>query len=155
MVDPLTALSVASTAVSQAKQLISAGRDATSALSKFAGAVSDINYASERAKNPSIWKSLTGSAEAEAVEVFAAQKKLQSMRREIETLIQYSYGQKGLEEYKNTLRSVKAQRQKVTYRKQELKELLIMWTVGSLAMVSGASGLIAVVYWLGKGQGKW
>ena len=42
MVDPLTALSIASTAVSQIKQLVSAGQDATSALSKFAGAVSDI-----------------------------------------------------------------------------------------------------------------
>jgi hypothetical protein len=79
MIDPITALSVAASAVSNAQTLIAAGRDATSALAKFAGAVSDVNYAAEKAKNPSIWKSLTGSAEAEAIEIFAAQKKIESV----------------------------------------------------------------------------
>lgn len=47
MIDPITALSVAASAVSNAKQLLAAGKDATSALSRFAGAVSDVNYAAE------------------------------------------------------------------------------------------------------------
>jgi len=118
MIDPFTALSVASTAVSQIQQLLSAGRDASAAMSKFAGAVSDINYAAERAKNPSIWKTLTGSAESEAIELFTAQKKVQDMRQQIETMIGYTYGEKGLAEYKETLRRVKKQREDTVYRKQ-------------------------------------
>lgn len=155
MIDPLTALSIASTAVSQIRQLVSAGQDATSALSKFAGAVSDVNYAAEKAKNPSIWKSLTGSAEAEAIEIFAAQKKIQQMRRDVETLISFQHGQKGLEEYKETLRRVKAQRAKHEYRRAEIKEALILWGVGILAVSSAIAFLSVVVYFLGRSEGKW
>jgi len=155
MIDPFTALSVASTAVSQIQQLLSAGRDASAAMSKFAGAVSDINYAAERAKNPSIWKTLTGSAESEAIELFTAQKKVQDMRQQIETMIGYTYGEKGLAEYKETLRRVKKQREDTVYRKQKLKEALLLWTVGVLATLAGTAGLVAVVYFLGIQQGKW
>lgn len=153
--DPITALSVAAGAVGNAKQLIAAGRDATTALAKFAGAVSDINYAAEKAKNPSVWKSLTGSAEAEAIEMFAAQKKMQQMKKDVETLIGYTYGQKGLDEYKNTLRAVRAQRKKTAYRQAEIKEAILVWTIGTLATLAGMAGLGVVLYWIGKSQGKW
>jgi len=155
MIDPITALSVAASAVSNAKTLMAAGRDATSALAKFAGAVSDINYAAEKAKNPSIWKSLTGSAEAEAIEIFAAQKKIEQMKRDIETLIGYTYGQKGLEEYKETLRRVRIQRQKTAYRREEIKNAVITWTLGTLIVLAGVAGLALLMYVLGKNQGKW
>lgn len=155
MIDPITALSVAASAVSNAKQLMAAGRDATSALSKFAGAVSDVNYAAEKAKNPSIWKSMTGSAEAEAIEIFAAQKKMQAMKKDIETLIGYTYGQKGLDEYKDTLRKVRAQRKKTAYRQAEIKEAILTWTVGILATISALALMGFVLYFIGKKQGKW
>lgn len=155
MIDPITALSVAASAVSNAKQLIAAGRDATSALSKFAGAVSDVNYAAEKAKNPSIWKSMTGSAEAEAIEIFAAQKKIQQMKKDVETLISFTYGPKGLEEYKDTLRRVRAQRKKTAYRKAEIKEAIVVWTLGTLIVLSGVAGLGLLLYVIGRNEGKW
>ena len=155
MIDPLTALSVAASAVSNAKSLISAGRDATGALSKFAGAVADVQYAAEKAKNPSIFASLSGSAEEQAINAFAAQKKLQAMRKEVETLIMYTHGPKGLEEYKDTLRRVRAQRKKTAHRQAELKEAFILWTVGGLIALAGFAGLAVVVYMIGKQQGKW
>lgn len=153
--DPISALAIAASAVSNAQTLIAAGRDATSALVKFAGAVSDVNYAAEKAKNPGIWKSLTGSAEAEAVEAFAAQKKIAALRHDLETMIGYSYGATGLEEYKETLRRVKAERQKSEYRRAELKEALVLWLVGILAAVAGSFVLGGAVYLLGWGQGRW
>ena len=155
MIDPLTALSIASTAVSQIQQLLSAGRDASGALAKFAGAVSDVNYAAEKAKNPSIWKSLTGSAEAEAIEIFTAQKKIQEMRNQVEQMIGYTYGETGLNEYKETLRKVKQQRQETQYRREELKETLIVWTVGILASLAGVAVLAGAFYYIGHVQGKW
>lgn len=155
MIDPLTALSVAASAVSNAKSLISAGRDATGALSKFAGAVADVQYAAEKAKNPSVFASLSGSAEEQAINAFAAQKKLQAMRKEVETLIMYTHGPKGLEEYKDTLRRVRAQRKKTAHRQAELKEAFILWTVGGLIALAGFAGLAVVVYMIGKQQGKW
>ena len=155
MIDPLTALSVAATAVGQIKKLLNDGRDIGGALAKFAGAVSDVNRAAEKVKDPSIWKSLTGSAEEEALQIFAAQKKLQAMRRDVETMISYTYGQKGLEDYKETLRRVKAERQKTKYRQEELKEALIFWSVTVMIILSGITGLVFVIYFLGRSQGKW
>jgi hypothetical protein len=153
--DPISALAIAASAVSNAQTLIAAGRDATSALVKFAGAVSDVNYAAEKAKNPGIWKSLTGSAEAEAVEAFAAQKKIAALRHDLETMIGYSYGATGLEEYKETLRRVKAERERTAYRRAELKEAAVLWLVGILAAVLGSFVLGGAVYLLGWGQGRW
>ena len=155
MIDPITALSVAASAVTNAKKLIAAGQDATSALSKFAGAMSDINYAAEKAKNPSVWKTLTGSPEAEAIELFAAQKKAQQLKKDLEAILRVYYGQKGLEEYRSILRAVRKQRKETAYRKAELKEAIITWTVGTLATVSGVVGLAALFWWIGKTQGKW
>ena len=155
MVDPLTALSVASTAVSQIRALISAGQDATSAMSKFAGAWSDINYAESKVKNAPWWKTFGGSAEKEALEVFAAKRKMVQMKREVESMISWTYGPSGLEEYKNILRQIKEQRRKQEYRKQEVKEAIINWTVGILALITGVAILAGVFYLIGVKQGKW
>lgn len=155
MIDPLTALSVAASAVGNAKKLIAAGQDATTAISKFAGAMSDLNWAAERAKNPSVWKTLTGSPEAEAIELFAAQKKAQQLRKDLETILRVYYGQKGLDEYKAVLRKVRKQRQETAYRKAELKEALITWTVGIISVLAGTAGLGVLFWWIGRTQGKW
>lgn len=155
MVDPLTALSVAASAVSNAKSLLAAGRDATSAISKFAGAMSDLNWAVEKAKNPSVWRTLTGSPEAEAIELFAAQKKAQQLKKDLEVLIMFSHGVNGLEEYREVLRKVRKQRQETSYRRAELKEAIIVWAVGILAFSSAVAILGFLFWWLGKTQGKW
>ena len=155
MIDPISAIAIAASAVNNAKSLIAAGRDASSALSKFAGAVSDVNYAAEKAKNPSVFASLTGSAEQAAIDAFSAQKRLQAMKKEIETIIMYQHGPKGLEEYKDTLRKIRAQRKKTAYRQAEIKEAIIMWVVGGIIVLAGVAGLAAVLYLIGKQQGKW
>ena len=155
MIDPLTALSVAASAVSSIKSLMVAGRDASSALSKFAGAVSDVNYAADKAKNPGIFASLTGSAEQQAIDAFSAHKKMQALRKEVEMLVQFTYGMDGLQEYKETLRRVRAQRKKTAYRRAELKQAMITWFFGSVIVISGVAGLGVVLYMIGKQQGKW
>ena len=154
MIDPFTALSIAAGAVSNIQSLISAGRDATQAMAKFAGAYADINYAAEKAKNPPWWK-FGGSAEEEAMNIFAAQKKVQQMKKDVETIIGYTYGHDGLEEYKETIRRVRKQRQDNEYRRAELMEALILWSVGATAVTCATLILGAVVYFIGKSQGRW
>lgn len=154
MIDPFTALSIAAGAVSNIQSLISAGRDATQAMAKFAGAYADINYAAEKAKNPPWWK-FGGSAEEEAMNIFAAQKKVQQMKKDVETIIGYTYGHDGLEEYKETIRRVRKQRQDNEYRRAELMEALILWSVGATAVICATLILGAVVYFIGKSQGRW
>ena len=155
MIDPITAISVAASAVSNIKSLMLAGRDASSALSKFAGAVSDVNYAADKAKNPGIFATLTGSAEQQAIDAFSAHKRMQALRKEVETLVQFNHGREGLQEYKDTLRRVRAQRKKTAYRRAELKQALITWFFGGVIVLSGIAGLGVVLYMIGKQQGKW
>ena len=155
MIDPITAISIAASAVSNIKSLMLAGRDASSALSKFAGAVSDVNYAADKAKNPGIFASLTGSAEQQAIDAFSAHKKMQELRKEVETLVMFSYGLDGLQEYKDTLRKVRAQRKKTAYRRAELKQAMITWFFGGLIALSGVFGLGVILFFIGRQQGKW
>lgn len=155
MVDPLTALSVATTAVNQMKQLINAGRDTSVALSNFAGAWADLNEAERRAKNPPWYKAFSGSLEKEAAEAFAAKKKAQALKKDLENMIRYIHGPTGLQEYKNILRDMREQKKKNEYRKQAVKDAIITWTFGILITLAGAAGLGVLFYFIGVQQGKW
>ena len=155
MIDPLTALSIASTAVSQMKQLINAGRDTTQALSKFAGAWADINEAERQAKNPPWYKTFTGSLEEQAAQAFACKKKAQQLKTDLENMIRFVHGPTGLEEYKTILRDMKKQKEKTEFRKAAIKKSIIEWTLGIIIFVFGVA-ILAFIFWIiGKREGKW
>ena len=155
MIDPITALSVASTAVSQMKQLINAGRDTTQAMSKFAGAWADINEAERQAKNPPWYKTFSGSMEERAAQAFAAKKKAQELKADLENMIRFVHGPTGLKEYKDILRDMRKQKEKTDFRKAKLKQSIIEWTVGILIMIVGIAIMATVFYFIGQEQGKW
>lgn len=155
MIDPLTALSVASTAVSQMRQLITAGRDTSQAMSKFAGAWADLNEAERRAKNPPWYKTFSTDLERQAADAFAAKKKGQELKKELESMIQFMHGPTGLQEYKDILRDMREQKKKHEFRKQEIKQKIIEWVFGILVVVSGLAIFGVVIYFIGKKQGKW
>ena len=129
--------------------------DCVGQLSKWAGAASDIAFLEKKAKNPPWYKSFTGSPEAEAIEIYAAQEKLQKQRAEILRMVAYTGGAKGKDKYLEILRQVKEQRRKTAYRKEEIKQAILEWVVGILAVVSGAAILGVAFYFIGKQQGKW
>lgn len=158
MIDPVTAISAATAAFNGIKQLVGVGReieDCVGQLSKWAGAMSDINFLEQKAKNPPWYKSFTGSPEAEAMEIFAAKEKIEKQKKEILTMIGYMYGDRGQERYRDILREVKTQRQKHAYRKEEIKQAIIEWVIGILALLSGSAILGVAFYFIGKKQGKW
>ena len=155
MIDPLTALSVASTAVSQMRTLINAGRDTTSALSKFAGAWADINEAERQAKNPPWYKTFSGSLEEQAAQAFACKKKAEALKKDLENMIRFVHGPTGLQEYKNILRDMRKQKEKTEFRKAKLKQAIIEWTLGIVAFIVTAGIIGVLFYFIGKSQGKW
>ena len=158
MIDPITAITAATAAFNGIKQLVGVGReieDCVGQLSKWAGAMSDINFLEQKAKNPPWYKSFTGSPEAEAMEIFAAKEKIEKQKKEILTMIGYMYGDRGQERYRDILREVKTQRQKHAYRKEEIKQAIIEWVIGILALLSGSAILGVAFYFIGKKQGKW
>jgi len=155
MIDPITALSVASAAVGQMRTLINAGRDTTQALSKFAGAWADINEAERQAKNPPWYKTFSGSLEEQAAQAFACKKKAEALKADLENMIRFIHGPKGLEEYKDILRNMRKQKEKTEFRKAKLKQAIIEWIFGVIAVLLVGLIVTTVVYVVGKGQGKW
>ena len=87
--DPVSTMAAASAAFSALKKGFAIGRDIESMasdLSRWMGALSDLDQAEKEAKNPPIIKKLFGgqSVEQEAVAAFAAKKKAQQQRYELQ-----------------------------------------------------------------------
>ncbi len=154
MIDPLTALSVASSAVGQMRSLIRAGRDTTSAMSKFAGAWADINEAERQAKNPSWYQSFSGSIEERAASAFAAKKKAEALKKELEGMIQAVYGPSGLREYKDILRKMRKAKEDGDFKKARFKQAVLEWIVGIIVTIFGLSFLVGLFYFIGKNTGR-
>ena len=97
MIEVVAAVSVASTAFNAIKAGFSAGRDIEGMakdLSRWMGAVSDINKADEYNKKPPLFKKIfnAGSVEEEAMQIFMAKKKAEDMRNQLKQIISYTRG---------------------------------------------------------------
>jgi len=146
MIDPITAAAAATKAYAGVKAFIEAGKsieDTFSVVARWQGHASDVLYASQRQKkksNPLKQVVFANSIEAEAAQMFAAKKRIEAQRKEVITLLQYAYGNEGLEEYRNCMKEVQAQRQREVYAQQEAKDALIksFW----IAVLVGIAGLL-------------
>ena len=131
MFDPITigaCLTTASTAFSGLKKAFQAGRDIesmTGDLSRWMGAVSDIEQKETSAKHPPIFCKVFGSVEQEALEAFAAKKKLEEQRYELKTFIQFSHGHKAWDQLLAMEGKIRKARQEQLYRRQEFKDRCI------------------------------
>ena len=151
MIDPITAAAAATKAYAGVKAFIEAGKsieDTFSVVARWQASASDILYASQRQKkrtNPLKQVVFAQSVEAEAAQMFAAKKRIENQRKEIVTLLQYAYGNEGLEEYRRCMKEVQAQRQREVYAQQEAKDALIksFWII---VLVAIGGGIIAFIF---------
>ena len=149
MIDPITAAAAATKAYAGVRAFIEAGKsieDTFQVVARWQGHASDIMYASQRQKkrtNPLKQVVFSESVEAEAAQMFAAKKRIENQRKELVTLLQYAYGNEGLEEYRNCMKEVQAQRQREVYAQQEAKDALIksFW----IAVLVGIGGYLIYV----------
>jgi hypothetical protein len=158
MIDPFTAFAAAQTAVSAIKKGIQLGKDIggiSSDLAKFAGAISDINFAHKRAEDQPWYAILFGSSGPSAMDIFAKKKQAEALRAEIKQYIQFGYGQSAWEELLRIEAQVRKDRQKTLYRKAEIKQKILEWTLGILVVLSGVGILGFIFYFIGKSQNKW
>jgi len=150
MIDPITAAAAATKAYAGVRAFIEAGKsieDTFQVVARWQGHASDIMYANSRHKkrtNPLKQVVFAQSIEAEAAQMFAAKKRIENQRKEIVTLLQYAYGNEGLEEYRNCMKEVQEQRQREVYAQQEAKDTIIksFWIV---VLVGVAGGIIAFI----------
>jgi len=154
--DPLTisaAISTATAAFGGIKKAFMAGKELesmTQDLSRWMGAVSDVSNIEKRAKNPTLFSKVFNgqSIEQEAIEAFAAKKKLQQQRDELKTFIMFAHGTAAWEELVSMEGQIRKRRQKEVYEAQERKEKIILWTVIICTFGIGFVVLAAFAYGL-------
>jgi len=151
MLDPITVIATASAAYNALKKGIEVGRelqDMGAQLATWAGAVSDLDFLAKKAEAP-VWWRVGSNVQAEAMEIFAAKKRIESQRDELKTYIQYSYGQSGWEELLRIEAQVRKRKQATDHRRAELKELAVTVVIVVLVLVGGlaALGLLAFILW--------
>mgnify|MGYP005989545923 CR=1 FL=1 len=158
MVDPFTAFAAAQTAVAAIKQGIQLGKDIggiSADLTKFAGAVSDLDFAHRRTENLPWYAVLLSSDSDNAMDIFTKKKQTEALRAEIKQYIQFSYGQSAWNELLSIEAQVRKDRQATMYRKAEIKQTILEWVLGILVVVSSCGVLSLAIYLIGKKQGKW
>jgi len=147
--DPVTIIGGATVAFNALKKGFAIGKDLqdmSSQLTKWAGHMADLGQAEKQVKNPPWWKSIGGSVEAEAMEVFAAKKKAESMRKELKDYISWTMGPSAWDELVAIEAKIRKQKKEQEYRKAELQEAIITWTLGGILFVVGVVIMAFVLY---------
>ncbi len=147
--DPVTIISGATVAFNALKKGFAIGKDLqdmSSQLTQWAGHMADLGQAEKQVKNPPWWKSIGGSIEAEAMEVFAAKRKAESMRQELKDYISFTMGPSAWDELVAIEAKIRKQKKEHEYRKAELQEAIITWTVTGLLLTIGFGAFGFILY---------
>jgi len=120
-------------------------------LSRWMGAMSDIDNAEKTTKNASALQKLFKGKEIEAsaIEAFTAKKKLEKQRQELKSFINFHYGANSWNEILRMEAEIRKKRQQEVYARQELIRKIweyIGWGVLFCTIV----GFIFVLAWLYK-----
>jgi hypothetical protein len=158
MIDPVSALGMATAAFNGIKSAIATGKDIQSMagqLGQWGKAISDLDYAHRKAEKPKWWKALGGGVEANAMEVWAHKQKAKEMREEMRQYISLYYGPSAWDEIVGIEVQMRKEQKEALYAQQEMKETIITWIL-SMFIILAASGIaITGIYYLGVSQGKW
>ena len=151
------AVGLATSAFNILKQGISAGKDIqemSGTLAKWGSAFSDFQYAEDKTKNPPFYKMMSDNS-ANAIEIFAQKKKMESMRKEIKDHISWTYGPSAWEEVLSIEAEMRKIRKEEAYKKQEFLDNAINTIVGITVFVVASAGVGTAFYYFGKYQGRW
>ena len=147
--DPVTIIGGATVAFNALKKGFAIGKDLqdmSSQLTKWAGHMADLGQAEKQVKNPPWWKSIGGSVESEAMEVFAAKRKAESMRKELKDYISFTMGPSAWDELVAIEGKIRKQKKEQEYRKAELQEAIITWTLSIFLLILGFGILGFLIY---------
>lgn len=151
MIDPVTAIAGATAAFNMLKKGIAVGKDLQDMggqLSKWAGAIADLDFADKQNKKPAWYKTLGGGVQAQAMEIFAAKQKAAAMRQELKDYISVMYGPSKWQEILEIEADLRKQKREHEHRRMEIKQAIIEWTAGFVLFVLGVSAIVGFV-WLG------
>jgi hypothetical protein len=144
MLDPVSALAIATSAYNVIKKGIEMGReleDMGGQLGTWFGAVADVKSAEEEAKDPPLFKKLisSGSVEQQALQALIARKKIEQQEKELRELIVWRWG---TEEYTAMMRDrarIKDTRAKaIQNQRRKLRKFIAnILTIGAILALVG------------------
>lgn len=160
MIDPISAVGMATAAYNGIKSAIATGKEIHemgSTLNQWATSLSDLDFAHKQAQNPPMFKKIFGSSDIEqnALEVWGQKQKAQAMREELKSYISLYYGPSAWDEIVRIEGEMRKKRKEAVYAAEERKQAILEWIVGITMTVVAATILGLVFYFIGVGQGKW
>ena len=160
MIDPITAITMATSAYNMVTRMVSAGRefeDTAQQLGKWFGAVSDLRRAEQQNKNPPLFKKLfaSGSIEEESLAILMHNKKVIEQEKELKTLLMFRYGANAWDELVALRRKIAKQREDTIYKQEEMRQAFIDTLLVIVLLAIGVAMLGGTGYWIGLVKGWW
>ncbi len=148
--DPVSAMATATAAFSALKKGFAIGRDIESMasdLSRWMGALSDLDQMEREAKNPPIFKKLFGgqSVEQEAITTFANKQKAQQQRYELQQWISLTMGKSKWDELVAMEGQIRKRRKETLYRQRERRRKFVEVVAWVLVSGLGLAALTAFI----------
>ena len=151
--DPISAMATASAAFGAIKKGFAIGRDIeqmSGDLSRWMGAMSDLEQAEKEAKNPPIFKRLFAgqSVEQEAIVAFTNKTKAEQQRYELQQWISMTLGRSKWDELVRTEGQIRKQRKETLYKQRERRQKFVEIVAWTLLVAAGAAALYAFVVFM-------
>ena len=146
MIDPISAIAIATTAFNTIKKGFEVGRDIESMygdMGRWMGAVAVIDQAEKMNKKPPLFKKLFNgsSIEQEAMDIFAAKKKAEEMEQELKNFVNFTHGPNSWNEILALQAQIRKDRKKAIYD-QEQRRQEIMNAIGIILAVCVVAGVL-------------
>ena len=149
MIDPVTAIAGATAAFNAIKKGIQVGRDLQDMggqLSQWAGAIADLDFADRQTQKPPWYKALGSGVEAQAMEIWQAKQKAESMRKELKDYISVMYGPSKWQEILEIEAKLRKEKKEHEYRQIEIKQKIMEWSAGIALFIICTGCLVGFVY---------
>ena len=140
MIDPVSAIAMATTAFNTVKKMVEVGReieDVAGQLGKWYGAAADLSRAEQQLKNPPLFKKLFngGSIEEQALQIIIHQKKMKEQEQQLQFLLDIRFGYGTWKEMIQLRRKIAREREETIYRRMERRQSLIDLMLITLGVV--------------------
>lgn len=151
MLDPVSAMAIATSAYNVLKKGIEVGReleDMSGQLGTWFGAIADVKAADEEAADPPLFRKMfaKSSVEQEAIENLMRRKKIEQQERELREMIVYRFGVDAYRDMikdRNTIRD--ARKRAVDARARRIKKLVLNAVAIALIALIVAIPIVAAI----------
>tara|TARA_R110001592_G_scaffold168993_2_gene405380 strand:+ start:6288 stop:6761 length:474 start_codon:yes stop_codon:yes gene_type:complete len=157
MIDPISAITLATSAYKGIKKACEVGKEISSftgAISQFAKASADIDFLEQKSKKPPLYK-IFSDTQSHALELWTQKQKLKEMREELKDYISFVYGPSAWREIVAIEAQQRKEQRDLVYAKKEAIDNLINGIIITLIISVGLAIAGGVIWFVGRSQGKW